>query len=43
MRSFPSSLKGASTGDFTQAMEANLGENAAGLSATDIVRLKEGW
>jgi len=36
-------LKGISTGDFTEALEAILGENAAGLSATNIVRLKEGW
>ena len=36
-------LKGISTGDFTEALSAILGENAAGLSATNIVRLKEGW
>jgi transposase-like protein len=36
-------LKGISTGDFTEALEAILGPNAAGLSATNIVRLKEGW
>jgi len=36
-------LKGISTGDFSEALEAILGENAAGLSATNIVRLKEGW
>lgn len=36
-------LKGISTGDFTEALEAILGENAIGLSATNIVRLKEGW
>ncbi len=36
-------LKGVSTGDFGEALEAILGENAKGLSATNIVRLKEGW
>ena len=36
-------LKGISTGEFTEALEAILGPNAAGLSATNIVRLKEGW
>ena len=36
-------LKGVSTGDFTEALEAILGPNAAGLSPTNIVRLKEGW
>ena len=36
-------LKGISTGDFGEALEAILGPNAAGLSATNIVRLKEGW
>jgi putative transposase len=36
-------LKGISTGDFTTALEAILGENASGLSATNIVRLKQGW
>ena len=36
-------LKGISTGDFTEALEAILGPNAVGLSATNIVRLKEGW
>lgn len=36
-------LKGVSTGDFGEALEAILGPNAAGLSATNIVRLKEGW
>ena len=33
-------LKGISTGDFTEALSAILGEKAAGLSATNIVRLK---
>lgn len=36
-------LKGISTGDFTEALEAILGPNAAGLSATNVVRLKESW
>ncbi len=36
-------LKGISTGDFSEALTAILGPNVAGLSATNIVRLKEGW
>lgn len=36
-------LKGISTGDFTKALEAILGESASGLSATNIVRLKRQW
>ena len=36
-------LKGVSTGDFGEALAAILGPNAAGLSPTNIVRLKEGW
>ena len=36
-------LRGISTGDFKEALEAILGPNAAGLSATNIVRLKEVW
>ncbi len=36
-------LKGISTGDFREALAAILGPQAAGLSATNIVRLKEGW
>jgi transposase-like protein len=36
-------LKGISTGDFSAALEAILGPNAAGLSATNVVRLKESW
>jgi transposase-like protein len=36
-------LKGISTNDFSEALEAILGPNAAGLSPTNIVRLKEGW
>ena len=36
-------LKGVSTGDFTEALQALLGPDAAGLSATTITRLKAGW
>lgn len=36
-------LHGVSTGDFSEALEALLGPPAAGLSATNIVRLKAGW
>lgn len=36
-------LRGISTGDFTEALESILGPNAIGLSAANIVRLKEGW
>lgn len=36
-------LKGVSTSDFAEVFEAILGENAKGLSPTNIVRLKEGW
>jgi transposase-like protein len=36
-------LKGVSTGDFEEALRAILGPNATGLSAANIVRLKEGW
>lgn len=36
-------LKGLSTGDFPQALAAILGDNAKGLSASTIVRLKELW
>jgi len=36
-------LKGVSTGDFTDALEALLGPDASGLSATNIVRLKASW
>jgi putative transposase len=36
-------LKGISTSSFPEALEAILGENAKGLSPTNIVRLKEGW
>ena len=36
-------LKGVSTGAFGDALSAILGEGASGLSATNIVRLKQGW
>ena len=36
-------LKGISTGDFVEALEAILGPQASGLSATNIVRLKDVW
>ena len=36
-------LHGVSTGDFGEALTSILGPQAAGLSATNIVRLKEGW
>jgi transposase-like protein len=36
-------LRGISTGDFTEALQALLGPDAPGLSATNIVRLKESW
>ena len=36
-------LKGISTGDFTGALSAILGENAKGLSANTVVRLKRQW
>jgi len=36
-------LRGISSGDFSEALAAILGPQAAGLSATNIVRLKEGW
>lgn len=36
-------LKGLSTSDFTEALESLLGENAKGLSPTNICRLKEAW
>ena len=36
-------LKGVSTGDFTDALQALLGPEAPGLSATNIVRLKGSW
>lgn len=36
-------LKGVSTGDFSEALAAILGDGAAGLSAANIVRLKASW
>ncbi len=36
-------LKGISTGDFCEALQALLGPQASGLSATNIVRLKACW
>jgi transposase-like protein len=36
-------LKGISTGDFSEALQALLGPDAAGLSASTITRLKAGW
>jgi putative transposase len=36
-------LRGISTGDFPQALQALLGENAKGLSSANIVRLKQAW
>lgn len=36
-------LKGLSTGDFTAALQALLGEEAKGLSPATISRLKQGW
>ena len=36
-------LNGISTGDFSEALAALLGNGAAGLSASAIGRLKERW
>jgi putative transposase len=36
-------LKGISTGDFEDALSALLGQDAGGLSASTIARLKDGW
>ena len=36
-------LKGLSTGDFGEALEALLGKDAKGLSASTISRLKQAW
>lgn len=36
-------LKGISTGDFSEALPALLGKYTAGLSASAIRRLKDGW
>ena len=36
-------LKGISTGDFQEALQSLLGEDAQGISANVVVRLKEKW
>ena len=36
-------MKGVSTNDFSEALGAILGENAKGLSVTNIVCLKQDW
>jgi transposase-like protein len=36
-------LKGISTGDFSEVLAALLGKDAAGLSASAVGRLKDGW
>ena len=36
-------LKGISTGDFSEALQSLLGEDAPGLSPNVVVRLKEKW
>lgn len=36
-------LKGVSTGDFSEALAALLGQDAPGLSASTVVRLKQVW
>ena len=36
-------LKGISTGDFSEALAALLGEDAAGISASAIGHLRDGW
>jgi len=36
-------LKGVSTGDFSEALQSLVGEQAKGLSANTIVRLKQTW
>jgi len=36
-------LKGVSTGDFSEALQALLGPDAPGLSATTVTRLKTAW
>src|ERR1700681_5044992 len=36
-------LKGVSTGDFEEALAALLGQDAGGLSASTVARLKEAW
>lgn len=36
-------LRGISTGDFASSLEAIMGKDAGGLSATSVVRLKKHW
>ena len=36
-------LKGISTGDFSEALQALLGKDAPGLSASTVVRMKQVW
>ena len=36
-------LKGISTGDFSEALESILGKDVVGISAQNIVRLKQVW
>ena len=36
-------LRGISTGDFSEALSALIGEDSAGLSASTVVRLKKSW
>src|SRR4029078_1688912 len=36
-------LKGVSSGDFSEALQAILGPDAPGLSATTVTRLKATW
>ena len=36
-------LKGVSSGDFSEALQALLGDQARGLSATTVTRLKSSW
>ncbi len=43
-RSDPGAVpEGVSSGDFSEALQAILGEGAPGLSAANVVRLKAGW
>jgi hypothetical protein len=41
--SMTSPMRGISTGDFEEALAALLGQEAGGLSASTIARLKEAW
>ena len=43
LRGSPIYLRGLSTGDFRPALEGLLGEDAAGLSPTNIARLTTCW